>query len=100
MTHRGCPVCDGIFLTGGQLPACVDQTYPEIDMTTFSTRDEWKEFYRDADEAIPLTPTKPTGKEVDLHMMVDSDHTGDSTQDLGFDSPGSTPCQKNFDCHE
>ena len=33
--------------------------------------------YRDAEEANPPNEIQPRGKEVDLRMMVDSDHVGD-----------------------
>jgi len=45
-------------------------------MATFK-KCEWQDFYRDAVEAIPPNAPKPRGKEVDLRMMVDSDHAGD-----------------------
>ena len=54
-----------------------DPTYPEIDMSVFKECD-WKHFYGDIKEAIPLNAPKPRGKEVDLRMFVDSDHAGDS----------------------
>ena len=54
-----------------------DPTYPEIDMSIFKECD-WKHFYGDIKEAIPLNAPKPRGKEVDLRMFVDSDHAGDS----------------------
>jgi hypothetical protein len=53
-----------------------DPTYPHIDLDSFTTFD-WTEFYGDVTEAIPTNMPKPLGKEVDLQMMVDSDHTGD-----------------------
>ena len=53
-----------------------DPTYPGIDMKTFNTGGEWKEFYIDAEEAIPPNAIKPRGKVVDLRMMVNSDHIG------------------------
>jgi hypothetical protein len=53
-----------------------DPTYPEIDMTVFQQCD-WKEFYGDVSEAIPTDAPEPLGKDVDVRMMVDSDHAGD-----------------------
>jgi hypothetical protein len=53
-----------------------DPTYPDIDQTAFASF-EWTEFYGDVEEAIPLDMPPPLGKEVDLHMMVDSDHAGE-----------------------
>ena len=35
------------------------------------------EFYCDVTEAIPTDMPKPLGKEVNIRMMVDSDHAGD-----------------------
>jgi hypothetical protein len=35
------------------------------------------EFYGNLEEAIPLDMPPPLGKDVDLHMMVDSDHVGE-----------------------
>jgi hypothetical protein len=55
-----------------------DPTYPDIDHTTFPTYD-WTEFYGDVDEAIPPDMPPPLGKDIDLRMMVDSDHAGDTT---------------------
>lgn len=53
-----------------------DPTYPEIDMSNFKECD-WKHFYGDVKEAIPLNAPDPRGKEVDLRMYVDSDHAGE-----------------------
>jgi hypothetical protein len=53
-----------------------DPTYPDIDLDSLPTFD-WTEFYGDVTEAIPTDMPKPLGKEVDLRMMVDSDHAGD-----------------------
>ena len=54
-----------------------DPPYPDIDLHSFPTFD-WTEFYGDVTEAIPTDMPKPLGKEVDLRMMVDSDHAGDT----------------------
>ena len=35
------------------------------------------EFHADAKEAIPPNAPKPRGKELDLQLFVDSDHTRD-----------------------
>mgnify|MGYP000061512350 CR=1 FL=1 len=48
-------------------------------MSTFNTDAEWKEFYGDVTEAIPTNAPEPHGKEVDVRMMVDSDHAGDKS---------------------
>ncbi len=53
-------------------------TYPLIDDSTFQHHN-WEEFYGDVQEAIPTNAPPPLGKEVDLHMMFDSDHAGDKT---------------------
>jgi hypothetical protein len=55
-----------------------DPTYPLIDDSTFQHHD-WEEFYRGVQEAIPTNAPPPLGKEVDLRMMVDSNHAGDKT---------------------
>ncbi len=52
-----------------------DPTYPDIDLTAFPFFD-WMEFYGDVEEAIPPDMPPPFGKDVDLRMMVDSDHAG------------------------
>jgi hypothetical protein len=53
-----------------------DLTYPDIDQTAFPSI-EWTEFYGDVEEAVPLDMPSPLGKDVDLCMMVDSDHAGE-----------------------
>ena len=53
-----------------------DPTYPDIDLTAFPSFD-WTEFYGDVEEAIPPDMPPPLGKDVDLRMMVDSDHAGE-----------------------
>jgi hypothetical protein len=53
-----------------------DPTYPDIDQTAFPSF-EWTEFYGDIEEAIPPNMPPPLGKDVDLRMMVDSDHAGE-----------------------
>ena len=37
----------------------------------------WKEFYGDVMEPVPTDAPEPLGKDVNLRMMVDSDHAGD-----------------------
>ena len=54
-----------------------DPTYPDIDFDTFNDGAEWKTFYGDVTEAIPPNAPDPRRRSVDLHMWVDSDHTGD-----------------------
>jgi hypothetical protein len=43
---------------------------------SLSKKRDWKEFYAEAKEAIPLDAPEPRGKEVDLRLYVDSDHAG------------------------
>jgi hypothetical protein len=54
-----------------------DPTYPDIDWSNFRDDYDWKRFYGDLQEAIPLNCPKPLGKEVDLRLFCDSDHAGD-----------------------
>jgi len=53
-----------------------DPTYPDICASDFKEC-EWKSFYGDVAEAIPVDMPEPRGKEVDLRLFVDSDHAGD-----------------------
>jgi hypothetical protein len=53
-----------------------DPTYPHFDDSTFQHHN-WEEFYKDFQEAIPMNALPPLKKEVDLSMMVDSNHAGD-----------------------
>ena len=55
----------------------LDPSDPGIDPTIFNDGVDWSEFYGDVEEAIPPNAYKPLGKEVDIRMMVDSDHAGD-----------------------
>ena len=55
---------------------CFDPTDPEIDMGAFKECD-WKTFYGDVKEAVPLNAPKAWGKEVGLRLYVDSDHAGE-----------------------
>jgi hypothetical protein len=48
-------------------------TYPTIDLSLFPTYD-WSEFYGDVWEALPPNMPEPLGKDIDVHMMCDSDH--------------------------
>jgi hypothetical protein len=48
---------------------------PDIDQTAFPSYD-WTEFYSKVEEAIPPNMPSPLGKDVDIRMMVDSDHAG------------------------
>jgi hypothetical protein len=53
-----------------------DPCYPEIDMSVFKICD-WKNFYGNLKEAIPVDAPPARGKEVEIRMFVDSDHAGD-----------------------
>jgi hypothetical protein len=53
-----------------------DPTYPDIDLRVFKQCD-WKQFNGEVKEAIPPNAPQPRGKDVDLHVLVDSDHAGD-----------------------
>ena len=53
-----------------------DQTYPDIDLTAFPQY-EWMEIYSNVEEAIPPDMPPLLDKDLDLSMMVDSDHAGD-----------------------
>ena len=53
-----------------------DPCYPKIDMADFKECD-WRSFYGNVKEAIPVNMPEPRGKEVDLRLFVDSDHAGD-----------------------
>ncbi len=53
-----------------------DPTYPVIDQTAFPSFD-WTEFHGNMEEAIAPDMPPPLGKDIDLRMMVDSDHAGD-----------------------
>ena len=53
-----------------------DPTYPDIYYSVFKHCD-WQQFYHEAEEAITPNAPKTKGKEVNLQMMVDSNHAGD-----------------------
>ncbi len=53
-----------------------DPTYSDIDQTAFPSF-EWTEFYGNVEEAIPPNMPPPLGKDIDLLMMVDTDHAGE-----------------------
>ncbi|KAL7463706.1 hypothetical protein ACHAXS_004063 [Conticribra weissflogii] len=55
---------------------CMDLTYPDIDNDQFPVMD-WKEFYINVKEPIPLNAMKPLGNPVDTCMFVDSNNAGD-----------------------
>jgi hypothetical protein len=53
-----------------------DRTYPIIDDDSFVTAD-WKAMYGDIKEALPPDAPVPLGKDVDLHLYVNSNHAGE-----------------------
>jgi hypothetical protein len=53
-----------------------DPTYPVIDEDTF-VKANWKAMYGDVKEVLPPDAPLPLGKEVDLCLYVDSEHTRD-----------------------
>ena len=56
----------------------LDPSYPDIDMQDFQEHD-WKSFYEDIKELIPVDAPEPCRKDVDLRLYVDSDHAGDKS---------------------
>ena len=52
-----------------------DPTYPDIYHHEFKKQD-WAHFYSDVEEAMLTNAPEPRGKDVDLRLMVDSDHAG------------------------
>jgi hypothetical protein len=53
-----------------------DLPYPKIGIREFKEC-HWRELYGNMTKAIPANAPVPEGKEVDVRMYVDSDHTGD-----------------------
>ena len=51
----------------------LNPSYPDIDMGDFIECD-WKNFYGDVKEAVPPNAPELRGKEVDLHLFIDSSH--------------------------
>ena len=66
-----------------------DPTYPDIYYSVFKHCD-WQQFYQKAEEAITPNAPKTKGKEVNLQMMVDSNHAGEKV------TRRSHPGFKNF----
>jgi hypothetical protein len=52
-----------------------DPDYPEIDESRFKEHD-WRDFYRDAEEAVPPNAPEPLGKPVSIHCFVDANLAG------------------------
>jgi hypothetical protein len=55
-----------------------DPTYPAVDMGTFIKTD-WKSMNGGVKEMAPSDVPIPRGKEVDLHLFVDSDYAGEQS---------------------
>ena len=55
-----------------------DPKYPSINKTNFQ-KHEWEQLYGDVKEVILSNYTKPLGREVDIRMLVESDHATDET---------------------
>ncbi len=53
-----------------------DPHYPDIAYENFKDEQDWTEFYGDVEEALPPNAPAALGKDVQLRMMVDSDHAG------------------------
>jgi hypothetical protein len=56
--------------------AVFEPNYLSVDMGTFIKTD-WKSMSVDVKDMIPSDATVPHGKEVDLSLFLDSDHTGE-----------------------
>jgi hypothetical protein len=55
---------------------CVDPTTPYIDETSFQHDTDWKPFYGDVKEDIPLDKPYPLGSAIDMTCFVDANHAG------------------------
>jgi hypothetical protein len=53
-----------------------DDTYPAVDMCAFIKTD-WNSMYWEVKEVLHSDASTPQGKEVDLHLSVESDHAGE-----------------------
>ena len=53
-----------------------DPSYPTIDINVFKPNN-WKSFYGNVEESIPSNAPEPRGKDVDLILYVNSNHTGE-----------------------
>jgi hypothetical protein len=54
-----------------------DDTLPINDESIFQQNPDWSEYYRDAQEKIPLNAPKPRGKSLNMYCFYNSDHAGD-----------------------
>ena len=55
-----------------------DPIKPSISEDRFKSFD-WKDFYKDAQEPIPIDMPSPRGKSMSTHCFVDANHAGDKT---------------------
>ena len=53
-----------------------EPTYPTIDHTTFISSD-WRKYYGNVQEKLPIEVPEPRGKEFIMRYFVDADHAGD-----------------------
>jgi hypothetical protein len=56
----------------------LDPTYPPINLSEFNDGADWRNFYSDAEEAIPANMPTPRGRELVVRLFVDSDHAADT----------------------
>ena len=54
----------------------LDPDHPDISEDRFSKFD-WEDFYKGAEEPIPLNAPEPRGKQMSTHVFVDADHASD-----------------------
>ena len=66
----------GYLKTRHNLLLVLNLSYPEINHSDFPDNC-WTSMYGNVTEAIPPDAPTPHGKEVNLHLYVDSDHAGD-----------------------
>ena len=55
-----------------------DPDHPKISESRFQKFD-WEDFYKDAEEEIPLNAPEPRGREVGIHCFVDASHASDKS---------------------
>ena len=60
-----------------------DPEYSEISEDQFHKFD-WKGFYRDAAEAIPLDMSRPRGKTMTIHCFFDTNYAGDKEDSISM----------------
>ncbi|KAL7530083.1 hypothetical protein ACHAWF_003237, partial [Thalassiosira exigua] len=79
-TYGSCSTCD-VHLKGTRHNSrlALDSLYPTVDEFKFNSDADWTAFYGNVTEAVLPNATEPCGKEVDLGLIVDSDHAGDKS---------------------